>query len=98
MKVDGELYAGTFVGGLARFDGAKWHVFPELRGQNVTALEVNERGALYIATRYGLWRRRGDGTLARLPHDVADSEVQALCAVHGGMWIGTRTGLYFLKT
>ena len=35
----GDIYAGTFVGGLATRNNAGWFAAPELRGANVTALE-----------------------------------------------------------
>jgi hypothetical protein len=28
---------------------------------------------------------------------LLDREVQSLCRAEGGLWVGTRTGLYFLK-
>ena len=92
------LCAGTFVGGLACFDGARWQSPPELKGQNVTALQADGK-ALWIATRAGLWHRAADGTLidigARLPW--LDRELQALCVSPGGLWVGARTGISFLS-
>lgn len=62
-NVGDEIYAGTFVGGLVRFDGKKWHHEPQLQGENVTALEPDSRGGIYIATRNGTWHRNKKGEL-----------------------------------
>ncbi|HEX8236255.1 MAG TPA: hypothetical protein VF600_09890 [Abditibacteriaceae bacterium] len=95
-KIDNVLYAGTFVGGLARYDGKKWHDIPQLRGENVTALEANGQGSLFIATRNGVWQQSRQGTLAKLPQQWLDTEAQALLAVPQGLLIGMRTGLFFV--
>ena len=90
------LLAGTFVGGLAQCDAGKCEAAPELRGQNVTALQNDGRGGAFIATRQGLWYRADDAGLHRLQIAWLDSEVQALCRVSGGLWVGTRTSLNFV--
>jgi hypothetical protein len=88
---------GTFVGGLATWDGRRWAVSQELRGQNVTDLAPDGDGGLFVATRNGVWRRSPEGALASLNRSFRflDREAQALCATPDGLWIGTRTGLYF---
>ena len=97
-RVNGVLYAGTFVGGLAWWDGERWATAPQLKGENVTALEPDGAGGLFIATRNGVWHRSAQGVLRRLNDDAKflDSEAQALCGVPEGLWIGTRTGLFFV--
>lgn len=97
-KVGNEVYAGTFVGGLARWDGERWQVAPELRGENVTALDSDGAGGLFVATRHGVWHRDTNGRLKSL-HDRApwlEPEAQALCRVPEGLWIGTRTGIFYV--
>ncbi len=95
--VNGKIYAGTFVGGLSEWNGATWTSPTALKGENITALEPDNSGGLYIATRHDVWRETQDG----LPHSLRPafpaicSEAQALCRVPGGLWIGTRTGLVF---
>jgi hypothetical protein len=94
-KVGGKIYAGTFVGGLARLDGEKWHVFEALRGENVTALEADEQGSVFAATRRGLWKISGD-VATRVEKSWLDSEAQALLKTKNGLWIGARTSLNYL--
>ncbi len=92
----GKIYAGTFVGGLARLDGAKWHVFEALRGQNVTAI-AEMGGKVWVSTRAGIWEIVGDNATKTLKPWL-DSEVQALFAGETGVWVGARTSLSWLKS
>ena len=94
--INGKIYAGTFVGGLARLDGEKWHVFSSTKGLNVTAIEAGANGEVWAATRHGLWRVKGDEA-TKVNVGWLDSEMQALRAGKGGLWIGTRTSLNFLS-
>ncbi len=96
-RVGGSLSVGTFVGGLARWDGARWITVPALKGENVTALAPDGAGGMFIGTRSGAWHQTDDGSPASLRgrFRFLDSEAQALWAVHGGLWVGTRTGLFF---
>jgi ligand-binding sensor domain-containing protein len=96
-RVGGTVYAGTFVGGLACRQGERWVTAPELSGQNVTALGTGANSTLFIATRTGTWRKNTDGQLRKLSVPYLDSEAQALCPVDGGLWVGTRTSLAFLR-
>lgn len=92
------LLAGTFVGGLATWNGSHWQAAPELKGENVTALESDGRGGAFVATRHGLWQRDKDGHLQSL-HDRwpwVEGEVQSLLRVPQGLWIGTRVGIFFV--
>ncbi|HEX8832978.1 MAG TPA: hypothetical protein VF719_02195, partial [Abditibacteriaceae bacterium] len=90
----GAVYAGTFVGGLARFAPSKWLTFVALNGKNVTALEPHGKDGVWIATRDGVWHQRGNEPPAALVATPLDSEVQALYLAGNHLWVGTRTGLY----
>ncbi|MFN3653492.1 MAG: hypothetical protein ACK47B_28265 [Armatimonadota bacterium] len=92
------ICAGTFVGGLAWKSGDRWTVTPELEGENVTDLAEDRPDGLFIATRSGLWRRTADDRVERLNDRIPylDTETQALHRVGSGLWVGTRTGLFFL--
>ncbi|MHB9109632.1 MAG: hypothetical protein ACYDCO_21490 [Armatimonadota bacterium] len=92
------LYAGTFVGGLACRNGEEWSLSPALPGEEITALAMNEAGTLFIGTRKGLWQRQPDGALTKVERPFLDEEVQALQVDGEHLWVGTRTGLFFLKT
>jgi ligand-binding sensor domain-containing protein len=95
---NGTLYTGTFIGGLARLEGTQWSAAAQLRGESVTALTPDASGGLYVATRSGVWRLARDGSLTLFDRSVGflDHEAQALCRAPGGLWVGTRTGLFFL--
>jgi ligand-binding sensor domain-containing protein len=90
------LYAGTFVGGLAIYDGKVWKTAPLLRGENVTSLAPDNEGGVWISTRRGLWHRDVQGRLIQIKIPHLDSENQALCATDKGLWIGSRTGVFWL--
>lgn len=92
------VIAGTFVGGIASWDGAKWT--PTLDGRSVTALEPDGNGGLFIATRNGTLHQFRDGTIKGIntEHAWLDSEDQCLCADPNGVWIGARTGISFVRT
>lgn len=88
---DGTLWAGTFVGGLARLrpGGSRWERLPQTDGQQVTALEPRGTGLL-VAT-----RERVFATTAASPPVPALREAQALCqGATLGLWIGARTAFY----
>lgn len=88
---DGTLWAGTFVGGLARLrpGASRWERLPQTDGQQVTALEPRRTGLL-VATRERVLDAAGVGsTIPPL------REAQALCQGSTlGLWIGARTALY----
>jgi len=92
-------YVGTFVGGLADWAGKRWHTTSGSAGENVTAVEPAACGDILVATRHGV-RRLAVGGLARrfIGGTLApDPEAQCLCRVGVGIWIGTRSGLFFVK-
>jgi hypothetical protein len=50
-----------------------------------------------IATRHGVWRLAADGDCKPLNSSdgIPYQEAQSLCKAPDGLWIGTRTGLYY---
>jgi ligand-binding sensor domain-containing protein len=94
-----DLYVGTFVGGLARLDGGHWLALSELAGENVTALANAGTDQMFVTTRHGTWTLPNHGTITSLTSKTMplDPEAQALCVVPGGVWVGTRTGLFYVR-
>lgn len=89
------LTIGTFVGGMMRYDGERWTP-PVLVGENITAFAPDATGGEWIATRTGLWHQTAKGALTPAHIPFLDSEIQALLAGDGGLWVGARTGIFFL--
>lgn len=94
---EGHLWVGTFVGGLLRASVIGWAVVPGTENENITDLAPMKKGTgVLIATRHGV-RLIGTGIVPPL---VAGREIEAQClqtTESGGLWVGTRTGIYFVK-
>ncbi|RYX81354.1 hypothetical protein EON83_24520 [bacterium] len=95
-KLDGKIYAGTFVGGLARLDGEKWFTFSELKGENVTSLCDAGNGAVLASTRHGVFKIEGNNA-TKVGLTWLDSEDQSLLKDDNGVWIGARTSINFWR-
>lgn len=105
------LHAGTFVGGESIWDGHHWSptTAPALQTENVTAFEPDGAGGLFVSTRRYLWHHStnemtheislplnaGKNPNSNLNKNPNDAEIQCLCQTPDGLWIGTRTGLYY---
>jgi signal transduction histidine kinase/CheY-like chemotaxis protein/streptogramin lyase len=98
---DGQIWFGTFGGGLYRLDrnGRMERFLPEegragaLPSENVLALAVDARGQLWVGTTSGLarWNGRGFDTL---PAAQLSSDVVLSLSVEGErLWVGTPHGL-----
>jgi ligand-binding sensor domain-containing protein len=90
-KAEDVLFAGTFCGGLAKLDGAKWASLPGLADGEITALLPDGKGGAFIATRKGVFHRSADGGMTCI--GPTGLEAQALCVDGNSLWIGARTGL-----
>jgi len=89
------LWAGTWGGGLTRFDGETWVNFTEadgLAGNIVYALERDAEGVLWIGTNKGLSRFDGRQWQTYGRHEgLANLNVYAVeSTADGDIWIGTR--------
>lgn len=95
---DNIVWAGTWGGGLARFDGKHWTNFTDkdgLAGNIVYAITRDTKGVLWLGTNNGI--SRFDGKTWRnfgLAEGLLDSNVYALAvAPNGDIWVGTRRGV-----
>ncbi len=93
-----DLALGTFVGGAAWRVDKKWQSAEALQGENVTAMARDGDG-WWIATRHGLWLHDKAGRVMNCQSFLPqlDSELQALQLMPQGLWIGARTGIFFLS-
>ena len=94
----GDIWAGTWGGGVSRFDGDKWHSFNSedgLAGNVVFSIAQDVHGVFWFGTDKGVssfdgvtWHTydRKDGLLS--------NSVYALHAVaNGELWVGTKSGV-----
>jgi ligand-binding sensor domain-containing protein len=105
MKVDhdGQVWAGTWGGGLSRFDGKRWITYTTnegLPGNHIFVLHVTPQGQLWIGTNNGLvkWQSgkfskpltTADGLFANGVFSMATNR-------DGAMWLGSFGGVAYLR-
>jgi ligand-binding sensor domain-containing protein len=101
MKVDpqGQVWAGTWGGGLSRFDGQRWTTYTMqegLPGNHIFMLHITAQGRLWIGTNNGMvsWNQRKfskpltteQGLFANGVFSMATDEI-------GQVWLGSYGGL-----
>lgn len=106
LEVDkqGVVWAGTWGGGLSRFDGKKWVSYTTadgLPGNHVFMLHLDDKGMLWIGTNNGLCQWQ-DGKFTK-PMTTADglfaNNVFAMATTAGGdLWIGSFGGVAHLRS
>ena len=89
------LWAGTWGGGLARFDGRQWVNYTEsdgLAGDIVYALAEDKAGVLWVGTNKGLSRFDGSGWQTYGRHEgLSNLDVYAVeITDDGDIWVGTK--------
>ncbi len=99
---DGMVWTGTWGGGVARFDGEKWHNYTTLdglAGNIVYAIARDANGALWFGTDRGMSRFDGKNWQSFTVQDgLLDSHVYAIAATpKGEIWAGTRRGVAILN-
>lgn len=99
---DGVVWAGTWGGGLARFDGKNWRnytVADGLPGNHVFMLYQDADGVLWIGTNNGLARRDGDKFVVMTTEQgLFSNNVFSMTTGAGGdKWIGSFGGVAHLK-
>ena len=99
LEVDGEgnVWAGTWGGGLSRFDGKDWQTYTVadgLPGNHVFSLGQDAQGNLWIGTSRGLARYDGQGFENYYVSDGLVSDTVFSIATEGSnnMWVGTYGG------
>ncbi len=98
VALDGSIWAGTWGGGVSRFDGRRWHNLTTangLAGDIVYSIAQGADGALWFGTDAGVSRYR-DGRFDNLTpaEGLFDRHVYALAvAPAGDVWVGTRRGV-----
>ncbi len=102
VDATGNVWAGTWGGGLARFDGASWHnytVADGLPANHVFMLHGNDDGSLWVGTSKGL--ARFDGTSFRVLTTadglLTDNVFSLARDEDDGLWVGGYGGVARLK-
>jgi len=99
----GAVWAGTWGGGLSRFDGKKWTSYTTtegLPGNHIFMLRVDEKDQLWIGTNNGLTRwQDGKFTKAMTMADglFANNVFAMATSPDGSMWIGSFGGVAHLR-
>jgi len=100
---DGVVWAGTWGGGLSRFDGKTWSqatVAEGLPGNHVFMLHHDAKGALWIGTNNGLARAKpGGGYEVMTTADglFANAVFSMTTARDGTLWVGSFGGVAKIK-
>lgn len=95
---DGAVWAGTWGGGVGRFDGKRWRNFTSqdgLAGNIVYSMAQDRTGALWFGTNAGVTRYDGKSWRSFGRREgLLDSHVYAVAvAPNGDIWAGTRRGV-----
>jgi ligand-binding sensor domain-containing protein len=99
---DGVVWAGTWGGGLARFDGKTWRnytVTDGLPGNHVFMLHKDPKGILWVGTNAGLARMDGDKftVMTTAQGLFSDNVFSMTTGAAGDQWIGSFGGVAHLK-
>lgn len=101
LDKNGNVWCGTWGGGLARFDGKKWVNFTVkdgLPGNHIFMLQIADDGDLWVGTNKGLVKRSLDGKtnqkiLTKADGLFADNVFSMAKTADGSMWIGSFGGV-----
>lgn len=93
----GVVWAGTWGGGLARFDGGSFRnytVADGLPGNHVFMLHTDAQGRLWIGTNNGLARMEGDKfTVMSMDDGLFASAVFSMASTGANIWVGSYGGV-----
>lgn len=95
---DGVIWAGTWGGGVSRYDGKKWTSFTSkdgLAGNIVYSMVQDAKGVFWFGTNKGISRYDGKTWKTIGPQDgLFDQNVYALAMTpNGDIWAGTKRGV-----
>jgi len=95
---DGGIWAGTWGGGVGRFDGRRWTNYTTkdgLSGNIVYSIAQEPNGVLWFGTNNGVTRYDGKDWRSFTRKDgLLDDNVYAIAvAPDDGIWVGTRRGV-----
>ncbi|OWW22915.1 regulator [Noviherbaspirillum denitrificans] len=100
---DGVVWAGTWGGGLSRFDGKDWRhytVADGLPGNHVFMLHIDKKGQMWVGTNAGLARMEGDKFKVMTTENglFSDTVFSMATAENGNLWVGSFGGVARLKS
>ncbi len=106
LAVDGQgvVWAGTWGGGLSRFDGKTWTqytVAEGLPGNHVFMLHLDPKGVLWFGTNGGLARAKAGGgfEVMTTQDGLFDNAVFSMATARDGtLWVGSYGGVAKIKT
>ena len=95
---DGSIWAGTWGGGLARFDGAKWTNYTTvegLPGNHVFMLHKDPKGRIWIGTNNGVtWQEGGRFKVMTTADGLFSNTVFSMVTgPDGSLWMGSFGGV-----
>ncbi|MEH6616314.1 MAG: two-component regulator propeller domain-containing protein [Porticoccus sp.] len=104
VDAEGVVWAGTWGGGLSRYDGEEWKVFTMddgLPANHIFMLHVDQQKRLWIGTSKGLSRMETDGSIR--VYSTADglfsNTIFSMATQdEGTLWIGSYGGVARIKT
>lgn len=96
------IWAGTWGGGVARFDGAKWRNFTVadgLAGNIVYSVAAGNRGDYWFGTNHGLSHYDGKAwqTLDKRAGLLDENVYAVVVSANGDVWAGTRHGVAHIR-
>jgi ligand-binding sensor domain-containing protein len=103
VDAQGIVWAGTWGGGLSRFDGKDWTqytVAEGLPGNHVFMLHVDPKGVLWIGTNNGLARAKAGGGFEVMTtnDDLFSNAVFSMATARDGtLWVGSFGGVAKIK-
>ncbi len=104
MDAEGNIWCGTWGGGLSKFDGKNWTTYTVkegLPGNHVFMLQTAKNGRLWIGTNAGLAQLKSDGSgftvLTKKDGLYADNVFSLAEASDGSLWVGSFGGVARIK-